>query len=55
MLLFWRDDFHKFGGWVPYEWFESPRIKQAWLKQRFGDGKHAGLYNIVTEALEYLV
>lgn len=52
MWYFWSDSLEKFGGWVPHEWYESPRIKQEWLKQRFGDDEHAGLYAPVPVTLK---
>lgn len=53
IALFWRRDLVEFGSWAPSEWIESPRLKQIWLKERFGDEKQAALYSALTEDYEY--
>lgn len=49
MQLWWRMPMNEFVGWVPHEWHSTPRLKQEWLKKRFGGTEQRKLYTMDKE------
>ncbi|KAK4170813.1 hypothetical protein QBC36DRAFT_369750 [Triangularia setosa] len=43
MELHWNDTLVEFRGWIPAEWEATPRLRQEWLRSRFG-GPNAARY-----------
>lgn len=52
MQLFWTTSFADFQGWIPSEWERTSKLRQQWLKERFG-GEAATAYAPVDGELEF--
>ena len=52
MQLFWNTTFVNFEDWTPPKWDGSAKLRQQWLKERFG-GKAASQYAPVSAKLEF--
>ncbi|KAK4671622.1 hypothetical protein QC764_607510 [Podospora pseudoanserina] len=51
MELYWQDTLVEFRGWIPSEWEATPRLRQEWLRSRFG-GQNAAKYAPLKTTLE---
>ncbi|KAL2167123.1 hypothetical protein VTG60DRAFT_1677 [Thermothelomyces hinnuleus] len=51
MQIFWNSSFAGFQGWTPSKWDDSAKLRQQWLKERFG-GNATSQYAPVTAKLE---
>lgn len=49
MQLWWGMPMNNFVGWVPHEWHRTPRLKEEWLKKRFGGIEQGKLYTMQKE------
>ncbi|KAL2200792.1 hypothetical protein P885DRAFT_66419 [Corynascus similis CBS 632.67] len=52
MQIFWNMSFADFQGWTPSKWDDSAKLRQQWLKERFG-GKAALQYAPISAKLEF--
>ncbi|KAK4203406.1 hypothetical protein QBC40DRAFT_293803 [Triangularia verruculosa] len=52
MELYWNHSLFEFGGWIPAEWEATPRLRQEWLRARFG-GPNAARYAPVKTKLDF--
>ncbi|KAL2015327.1 hypothetical protein VTK56DRAFT_5789 [Thermocarpiscus australiensis] len=44
MQVFWNNSLEEFGRWLPTEWSRNDRLRQEWLKSRFG-GRNIDSYS----------
>ncbi|KAK4142592.1 uncharacterized protein C8A04DRAFT_29716 [Dichotomopilus funicola] len=52
MWTYWKDNLQGFDGWIPDAWETNYRLRQEWLKERFG-GDNLARYAPVEEELEF--
>ncbi|KAH6641334.1 hypothetical protein F5144DRAFT_563217 [Chaetomium tenue] len=52
MWLHWDDPLQEFWGWIPDEWQRKPRLRQEWLRKRFGGKDTVRSYAPVPDKLE---
>ena len=52
LRMHWNDSLQEFWGWIPAAWETTPRLRQEWLKQRFG-GDNLARYAPINEELEF--
>ena len=52
MLIHWDNPLQEFRGWIPAEWEATPRLRQEWLRNRFGGADAMASYAPVVEKLE---
>ncbi|KAH6630725.1 hypothetical protein B0J18DRAFT_475635 [Chaetomium sp. MPI-SDFR-AT-0129] len=52
MWTYWKDDLQGFDGWIPTGWETNSRLRQEWLKERFG-GDNLTKYAPIREELEF--
>ncbi len=53
MWLHWDDPLKEFWGWIPAEWETNYRLRQEWLRERFGGEDTVASYAPVEDKLEY--
>ena len=54
MLIHWDNPLQEFRGWIPAEWEATPRLRQQWLRNRFGGTDAMASYAPVVENLEFV-
>ncbi|KAL2144116.1 hypothetical protein VTI28DRAFT_9570 [Corynascus sepedonium] len=52
MRTHWNDSLQEFDGWIPVTWETNPRLRQEWLKKRFG-GDNLVRYAPLKKELEF--
>ncbi|KAK3300953.1 uncharacterized protein B0H64DRAFT_370134 [Chaetomium fimeti] len=52
MRIYWKSRLEEFGSWIPAAWETNPRLRQEWLKKRFG-GDNLARYAPIREELEF--
>jgi hypothetical protein len=52
MKINWNDSLQEFRGWIPAAWETTPRLRQEWLKKRFG-GDNLARYAPLKKELEF--
>ncbi len=53
MWLHWDDPLKEFWGWIPAQWETNYRLRQEWLRERFGGKDTVASYAPVEDKLEY--
>jgi hypothetical protein len=52
MRIHWSESLQEFRGWIPAAWENNPRLRQEWLKKRFG-GDNLARYAPLEEELKF--